>query len=92
MYKIVREIPLGNHAITIKEDNDGHRIARLSSGSHGGLVELQKLPDGVLRLRELEMGSAKISLEYFALLLVEIGVEHDLINEIQKIKQNRNTL
>lgn len=92
MYKIVREIPLGDHSITIKEDSQGHRIARLSSGSHGGLVEVQKLPDGRLRLRELEVGSAKISVELFALLLTEIGIGADLVSEINKINESKNTL
>lgn len=86
MYHIVREIPLGDHAITIKENNEGHRVARLTSGTFGGLIEVQKHPDGLLRIRELDIGSAKVSVENLALLLVEVGVDEDLTNEIKKIK------
>ncbi|MGV3487839.1 MAG: hypothetical protein ACO1OC_04550 [Tuberibacillus sp.] len=86
MAKIVRDIPMGDYTITLTEEDNGNYVAKLTSGEYGGMLEFEKLDDGNLRVREIDVGSATISLEQLAIMLVLTNTDDDLIKQIKKIK------
>ncbi|GGH75257.1 hypothetical protein JOD43_000558 [Pullulanibacillus pueri] len=92
MAKVLKEIQLGDFTITLKEDDQGQYTARLTSGSSGGLLEIEKLSDDSLRIRDLDIGSAEVLTEHLALMLVLIKADQNLTDEIHKIYKNREEL
>lgn len=82
----VQEFNLGDHRIIVKETEEGTRIARLSSGLSGGVLEVEKKLDGQLRIKEMELGSAYISSEHLALLLFHAGASDEVLTQIQNIQ------
>jgi len=81
---------MGDYAITLKENENGLLEAKLTSGEYGGLLEIEKLGGGQLRIREMDVGSSTVSLEQLAIMLVLTETDDDLINEINKIKEEQN--
>lgn len=86
MTKLLKEIPMGDFVVTLRELNNGDLQAKLSSASHGPLIEIEKLPNGHLKVRELEFGSAKMTIEHLAILFTLLGIEDQMIEEINRIK------
>ncbi|TCP23498.1 hypothetical protein EV207_13015 [Scopulibacillus darangshiensis] len=89
MAKIVQEIEMGDYTISLKDHGDGKYEARLSSGRYGGLLEIEKSDYG-LRIRQIDIGSADVSLEHLALMTILVGADQELISEINRINKARN--
>jgi len=87
--KMIRDLQMGDTAITIYENENGHFEARLTSGEHGDLLEIEKLGDGKLRIREMDIGSSTITMEQLAIMLVLTHADDELIEQIKKIKDKQ---
>lgn len=87
--KIVKEIQMGDYTITLKDHGEGRFVTRLSSGRYGGLLELEKTDYG-LKIHQIEIGSAEVTVEHLALMLILIQADGDLAAEIEKINNIRN--
>lgn len=85
MSKIIKEISMGDYVVTLKNSSNGDLQAKLSSASHGRILKVEKLKTGHLKLREMDIGSAEITVEHLALLLTLIGLQDELIKELNKI-------
>ncbi|WP_085522843.1 hypothetical protein [Tuberibacillus sp. Marseille-P3662] len=90
MSDIIREIEMGDYTVTLKEKNNNHYVARLVSGNQGGILELEKLDSGHMRVKELDLGSVEISTEHLALMLILIGSDADVVNQINRIQNIRS--
>ncbi|UZJ77781.1 hypothetical protein [Fictibacillus sp. KU28468] len=88
MDKIVKELNMGEHRIVIRESEDGVKTARLSSGFHGAILEVEKEKNGI-RIKEMELGSAHLTAEHLALLLHHAGVSEEVMAELAKLQQRR---
>ncbi|GGE48352.1 hypothetical protein GCM10011391_28950 [Pullulanibacillus camelliae] len=89
MAKLIRDIQLGDYAMTLKEHDEGHYMVKLTSGSLGGLLEMERLDDDILRIRDLDIGSASVPIEYFALMLKLIGADEAVVEHIEQLRQNQ---
>ncbi len=87
MSRLLQEIPMGDFAVTLRELNNGNHQAKLTSASHGPLIEIEKLENGHLKIRELEFGSAKMTVEHLAILFTLLGIEDEMMDEIKRIKE-----
>lgn len=86
MAKILKEIPMGNFVVTLRQLANGDLQAKLTSASHGPLIEIEKLENGNLKIRELEFGSAKITIEHLSILLTLIGTADEMKSELDRIQ------
>lgn len=84
---VIREIQMGNFAVTLREVAEGHLQAKLTSMTNGNLLEIEKGEGNLIRVRELDFGSAEITLEHLAIMLHLIGADTDMVNELNKIKR-----
>ncbi|MFC4618421.1 hypothetical protein ACFO4N_06705 [Camelliibacillus cellulosilyticus] len=92
MAKLIREIQMEDYTISLKEHNDGHFEAKLSSGSHGGLLVLEKLENDHLRIHDVDIGGADVSLEHLAIMLTLLGADGPIIKEIDRINKKRKQI
>ena len=90
MAGVIREIQMGNFAITLKELDGGHLQAKLTSMTNGNLLEIEKGEGDRIRVKELDFGSAEIALEHLAIMLHLIGADRDMLNELEKIKRMKH--
>lgn len=88
MAKIVQEIQMGDYTITLKDHGEGRCVARLSSGRYGGLLELEKTKNG-LKIHQIEIGSAEVTIEHLAFMMILIKADGELTEEISKINKIR---
>ncbi len=88
MAKVVHEIEMGDYTITLKDHGEGRCVARLSSGRYGGLLELEKTDYG-LKIHQIEIGSAEVTIEHLSLMMILIKADGDLTEEIAKINKIR---
>lgn len=89
MAKIIQEIQMGDYTITLKDHGEGRQVARLSSGRYGGQLELEKTNYG-LKVHQIEIGSAELTIEHLALMMILIKADGELTDEIKKINNIRN--
>ncbi|MFC7394340.1 hypothetical protein [Scopulibacillus cellulosilyticus] len=89
MAKIINEIQMGDYTVSLLEHN-GHQYVKLTSGVHGNVLEIERTKDG-LNFREVEIGGADLSYEHLAIMLIFIGADQDLVNEIDRINKIRNS-
>jgi hypothetical protein len=87
MADIIREMQMGNYAVTLKEIAEGQLQAKLTSMTNGNLLEIEKGEGAHIRLRELDFGSAELTLEHLAIMLHLIGADADMMSELEKIKR-----
>ncbi|WNB91275.1 hypothetical protein [Bacillus sp. NEB1478] len=90
MSTVSNEYNMGDFRIVVRETKEGTKTARLSSGFHGGILEVEKEKEGI-RIKEMEVGSAHITPEHLAMLLYLSGVSTEVVDEIKKIEENFRT-
>jgi hypothetical protein len=90
MAGVIRELQMGNYAVTLKEIAEGQLQAKLTSMTNGNLLEIEKGEGNNIRLRELDFGSAELTLEHLAVMLHLIGADADIISELEKINRMKN--
>lgn len=88
--KLIRDIQMGDYTISLKETREGLYEARLTSGEFGRLLEVEKLEDGKVRIKEMDIGSSILSIEQLAFMCVLTEIDEDLIKEMARIKKERS--
>ncbi|MFS0905644.1 hypothetical protein AB3N02_21610 [Priestia aryabhattai] len=86
MAKLTNQILLGNHYINTKDGKNDAKISTLHSGNTFGVLEIENRNDGVIRIKDLELGSAKVEPEHLALLLKEVGLAQQVKEAIEKLE------
>jgi hypothetical protein len=87
MSTVSNEYNMGDYRVVVRESKDGTKTARLSSGFHGAILEVEREENGI-RIKEMEVGSAHITPEHLAMLLYLSGVSEEVVSEIKKIEEN----
>jgi hypothetical protein len=71
--KKIKEYSMGDEFIIVKERRSGSRVVTLYRSNSFGVMEMENM-NGMIRIKDLEIGSAFVDPSHLAMMLKEVGM------------------